>query len=105
MAEQAFVVFGDWIAHDAEVRVLRKFDVVEWPAWLIHFALLGAHPCAMFVGQATGRLARQDHVVDVPGAGVLGLSTRFSDSEQVGGALLPRTVESKYVALLGGSTV
>ncbi len=105
IAEQAFVVFGDWIANGATVRVLREFDVDGQPSWMVHVALPGTHPCTMFVEKSTGRLIRQDRVADVPGAGALGLSTRFSDFETVGGALLPRVIESKYVAVLGTSRV
>jgi CubicO group peptidase (beta-lactamase class C family) len=97
--------FGDWTANGATARVLFRTELGGEPALVLR--LEAQHDTAMtrYVDEATGRLVREDAVVVTPGLGEMGVSTRFSEWSEVGGALLPLRAELVFPGPLLGSAV
>ena len=65
---------------------------------LVHISPPNGWGCALYVCERSGRLLRQNRVVNTPGLDPTGLSIRFHEFEQVGCATLPQRTSSEFAA-------
>ncbi len=96
------VVFGGWTEAGEMVQVLRRVESEGRGLVVVRLVPREGNSCVLYVEDSTGRVVRQDQLVAIPGLGTVGLTTRWEDFEDVGGAVLPRLSRSEYVTPMLG---
>jgi CubicO group peptidase (beta-lactamase class C family) len=100
------IIFGGWLDAGAQAQVLLRTDMGGKPTIIVRVTPPGGYGSTIFVDEATSHVLKQDRILDVPGLGAIGQSTRYEDFESVGPLLLPRATHGEYAAeILGKSEV
>jgi CubicO group peptidase (beta-lactamase class C family) len=106
LIDRAAVLIGDWRRWFESITVLRRVTSGSKNLLFIHAVPKGSNACMIVLDEETSHLRLKATVTELPGLGAAGQITEYGDFRDVGGMLLPFSVETRYsTPLLGRSEV
>ena len=102
LLDRSVVRFGDWTEHYQSVEVLKRLQIGDKSVLLVRVEPREAPASTMFVDEASGQVLLTDSLTQIPGLGIVGIRSKYTDFRDVGGMQLPfRTVATFSTELIG----
>lgn len=105
LLERLTARFGDWRDTHESVQVLKRIQLDDKPVLMVRVVPRESPGSTMFVDEASGRLIRIDGLVQLPGLGIVGVTSVYEDFRDVGGMQIPFLSVSSFRSAMIGKIV
>jgi CubicO group peptidase (beta-lactamase class C family) len=96
---------GDWRDEFEQARVLKRVELDGKPVFIVHAAPAQGRQRLIYLSAESGLTLGYDEVYEIPGLGLIGCESRFSDYRDIDGVQIPFKASVKYsTPMLGTHT-